>query len=516
MSGPETVKGGAPMTAPAGGAAVRMYRQGLGDCFLLAFPRDSDSDGKPCYVLVDCGVLLGTEDAAEKMKKVAASLREATGGRIDVLVATLEHWDHVSGFQQAKEIFDQIEIGQVWTAWTEDPNDPAAQRLRARRETSVRVLHAAAQGLRQGGDETSASSLESVLQFLGELGADGCPFAIQQAMAYVLGRGNPPRYLQPGDRPELPGVEGAHVYVLGPPHDEGSPRPGGSTAQGESCLNSETTFGVAALAAAAAGTALEQGEEELKALSFPFDQDFRVPLGEARQDAFFQASYFGVAGQQSEKELAWRRIETEWLTSASHLSLRLDSNTNNTSLALAIELVPSGKVLLFAADAQEDNWLSWHKLHWPREGAREGAREEEAGDPDLPSAPITAAELLHRTVLYKVGHHASHNATLEAGGLELMTDPELVAMIPVDEAMAHKPKGGSPTGWDMPFAPLLLSLQEKAKGRVLRADSGAPPRSSRLSPEEWQAFEKRCTFTPDYVELTIAGKDPPPRRKKKA
>ena len=510
MSGPRTVpdsaKTPARMTAPATGVTVRMYRQGLGDCFLLAFP--CRGGGRPCYVLIDCGVLLGTEDAAEKMKKVAASLHEATGGRIDVLVATLEHWDHVSGFQQAKEIFDQIEIGQVWTAWTEDPNDPEAQRLRARRETSVRVLHAAAQGLRQGGDETSASSLESVLQFLGELGADGRPFAIQEAMAYVLGRGHPPRYWRPGDRPELPGVEGARVYVLGPPH-EGEPRPGDPTSPGEGRLDSETTFGVAALAA---GSSLEEGEEELKARSFPFDQDFRVPLEEARQDRFFQASYFGVAGEPSEKELAWRRIETEWLTSASHLSLQLDSNTNNTSLALAIELVPSGKVLLFAADAQEGNWLSWHKLHWPREDAR----DSETGDPDFPSTPVTVAELLHRTVLYKVGHHASHNATLEAGGLELMTNPELVAMIPVDEAMAHKPKGGSPTGWDMPFAPLLQSLQEKAKGRVLRADSGAPPQSPRLSPEEWKAFEKRCTVTPDYVELTIAENDPRPRRKKKA
>jgi hypothetical protein len=503
LSGPEAVQDSAKipakMTAPASGVTVRMYRQGLGDCFLLAFP--CGGGGRPCYMLIDCGVLLGTEDAAEKMKRVAASLHEATGGKIDVLVATLQHWDHISGFQQAKEIFDQIEIGQVWAAWTEDPNDPAAQRLRARQETSVRVLHAAAQGLRRGGDETSASSLESVLQFLGELGADGRPFAIQEAMAYILGRGHPPHYWHPGDRAELPGVEGARVYVLGPPQDQGSAQPGDPTAPGESHLNSEAAFGVAVLAA---GSSLEQGDEELKALSFPFDQDFRVPLEVACQDPFFQASYFGVGGQPSEKELAWRRIETEWLTSASHLSLQLDSNTNNTSLALAIEL-PGGKVLLFAADAQEGNWLSWHTLHWPREG----------GDPNLPSTPVTAAELLSRTVLYKVGHHASHNATLEAGGLELMADPELVAMISVDEAMAHKPKGGNPAGWDMPFAPLLQRLLEKAKGRVLRADSGAPPQSPLLSAEEWQDFEKRCTFTPDYVELTIAEKDPQPRPEKK-
>ena len=35
------------------GVVVRMYRQGHGDCFLLAFPRDGG--GEPVRVLIDCG-----------------------------------------------------------------------------------------------------------------------------------------------------------------------------------------------------------------------------------------------------------------------------------------------------------------------------------------------------------------------------------------------------------------------------------------------------------------------------
>ena len=95
------------------------------------------------------------------------------------------------------------------------------------------------------------------------------------------------------------------------------------------------------------------------------------------------------------------------------MALKLDSDTNNTSLALAIELVPSGKVLLFPGDAQAGNWNSWHKLKWPRK--------------DDPDHPVTVADLMSRTVLYKVGHHASHNATLRDKGLELMVDPDLVS-----------------------------------------------------------------------------------------
>ena len=49
------------MTAPASGVKIRMYRQGLGDCFLLAFP--DPAAARPFYMLIDCGVLLGTQDA---------------------------------------------------------------------------------------------------------------------------------------------------------------------------------------------------------------------------------------------------------------------------------------------------------------------------------------------------------------------------------------------------------------------------------------------------------------------
>jgi hypothetical protein len=68
-------------------------------------------------------------------------------------------------------------------------------------------------------------------------------------------------------------------------------------------------------------------------------------------------------------------------------------------------------------------------------------------------------------VLYKVSHHASHNGTLWDRGLKLMVRPDLVAMIPVDEAMARTVKQ-----WNMPFPSLLDQLTEKTGGRVLRSD----------------------------------------------
>ena len=72
---------------------------------------------------------------------------------------------------------------------------------------------------------------------------------------------------------------------------------------------------------------------------------------------------------------------SDWLGASADLALQLDSRTNNTSLVLAFELVDSGHVLLFAADAQVGNWLSWHDLAWT-----------------VDDKPVTAADLLARTV----------------------------------------------------------------------------------------------------------------------
>src|SRR5687768_14070666 len=77
---------------------VRMYRQGLGDCFLITAPRKI---GAPFYAVIDCGVILGTANAGEIMKGVVEHIIQTTGGRVDLLVATHEHWDHISGFGQA-------------------------------------------------------------------------------------------------------------------------------------------------------------------------------------------------------------------------------------------------------------------------------------------------------------------------------------------------------------------------------------------------------------------------------
>jgi hypothetical protein len=489
------------MKPPAGGVSVRMYRQGLGDCFLLAFPPAGDPGEGPYYVLIDCGVLVGTPDAAAKMEAVAKDLLRTTGGHIDLLIATHQHWDHLSGFVQATEVFDQINFGEVWVAWTEDRRDDLAEQLRRRRHLTLHALGASVEKLNAAGpaEKEIGQGVESLLGFFGPLGTTGRLSSIQEAMDYVVGRGDPARFLHPGEGPLLlPKTAGAGVYVLGPPRDEklllrSKPsRRSGEVYGPSAALGEDTAFCAALLAADGASSGRAAGRrEELRQLSFPFDDSVRLDFAKARSQRFFRDHYFGGGGSKAEQgDLLWRRIDSDWLHAAADLALQLDSDTNNTSLALAFELSPGGRVLLFPGDAQVGNWLSWQALSW--KGPRTGGRT------------VTAEDLLRRTVLYKVGHHASHNATLRERGLELMTSPELVALIPVDETMARKPKGGSPQGWDMPFGPLLRRLEERTAGRVLRADTGIPQRPRRISERDWGRFEGAVQREKLWIQLDIA------------
>ena len=163
---------------------------------------------------------------------------------------------------------------------------------------------------------------------------------------------------------------------------------------------------------------------------------------------FINEHYYGQGAANPEADLTWRRIDEAWLGSAGQLALALDNATNNTSLALAIELIDSGKVLLFPADAQVGNWLSWHSLRW----------EED-------NRTVTATDLLARTRFYKVGHHGSHNATLKAKGLEMMPSSGLVAFLPVDAEMAKAKRW-----FEMPLPHLLEALRERCGDAVVRID----------------------------------------------
>jgi hypothetical protein len=454
-----------------------MYRQGLGDCFLLSFPRR----GGESHVLIDCGVLKGTGDATARIRRVAESIFATTGGRLDALVVTHQHWDHVSGFLQAEDIFNRLAVGEVWLAWTEDPGDELASELAQRRRKAVTAVENAVtrlSGVADASAQRNLTSLNSLLAFQGELGASG-PATTAKAIDWVKARVNARlRYFTPGCDPVLvPGVDDVRVYVLGPPRDVTLLKKSDPSKQ------SSEVYELAGMSGEDLGflAAVNASPDEGDSAGMPFASWFRISDAEAWEDDFFGEHY----GFEGEDDQGWRRIESDWLGVAGRLALQLDSHTNNTSLALAFELEPSRRVLLFPGDAQVGNWMSWSGSEWNL-NTGSGTRT------------VTAADLLARTVLYKVSHHGSHNATLCEQGLELMTSRELAAMLPVDRTTAKK------MDWNMPFPTLYRRLHEKTAGRLLDLETGLPPSPDEPShAREWDRFLARTNVTPDWIDYRV-------------
>jgi hypothetical protein len=448
-----------------------MYRQGLGDCFLLTFNPGGDEK----HILIDCGTL-GATTTGIKLPDVVADIDKMTNGHLHLVLATHQHQDHLSGFPKIRDQFSPAknkQIEHVWMAWTEDPSDPLAKQLGKARDDMAIAVKSAAQAMRAtGGDTAAADAVDSLLGFFGDTsiqmgaaGVEGATFAAsaRNSMDLVRGLVAQAEYRNPGEPViELDWLPGFRFYVLGPPrnidaiHDTG--------AHGSSELYALTALSRAAIQQS--DTTKKPAGSDDATSEAPFDQRYRLQRTDPSIVKAFGKTYLASAE-------AWRTVDTDWLNGSSALAIQLDSFTNNTSLAIAIERIADGKVLLFPGDAQEGNWLSWQKdaVEQKDSAGQKITLEWQVKSPDGQTSTVAAKDLLNRTVFYKVGHHSSHNATAKGKGLEMMTrESELTAFIPVDRQVAL---GRSPAGtWKMPARQLYRALLDKCQGRVVRSDIG--------------------------------------------
>jgi len=107
---------------------ICMYNVGFGDAFLVKIPRKKGE----LRVLFDCGSIEAST-AGGKMKNIVQNIisdvTDPDGvARIDVVVATHRHKDHVSGF--GDDAWNAVEVKEVWMPWTEHLTDPEARRIR--------------------------------------------------------------------------------------------------------------------------------------------------------------------------------------------------------------------------------------------------------------------------------------------------------------------------------------------------------------------------------------------------
>ena len=436
--------------APASGGEfavrIRHYCQGIGDSHLIRFPK---ADGGFFYLLIDCGVHSSVAGGTATIRSVVENIAAVTE-RIDVLVVTHEHWDHVSGFLTAAAEFRNISIGQVWMPWTENGEDELAREFDTFRGAALAALQQVGQkldhvrglagqmaGLRDG--------LQALLGF--QFGAKGERVRAARDAAAAMAKSGKPLYLAPAPQPiTVPEVPNLRIWVLGPARDRDTlrvgVRPGGTVRR-----PGNETWQVNG--AAPSGQAGDSG--------LPFDAGVGTSLADAISGQaaapvveFVRGNYVGgeTDAGTGPDAVSWRRIDADWMAPAAELAIRLDRGINNSSLVLAFDMVDTGRVLLFPGDAQAESWLSWQGLSWTIGGET-----------------VTAADLLARTIYLKAAHHGSRNGMIGENGLDLMSSPDLAAFVPTSEADARK------LGWgEMPSHALLSALRQRTSGRLIRAD----------------------------------------------
>lgn len=447
---------------------IRHYCQGLGDCHLLTFPK---SDGTAFRMLIDCGLHSIVTGGTKIVDAIAEDIRNTLDGApIDVLIVTHEHWDHVSGFWTARDIFKNIKFSDVWMAWTENPDDPLAREFDRYRGQALAALQivgnrlAASPGLTPH-LERLRDGISSLTGFLYGAAGDKVRTARNAAAATIAPKS--PTYLEPGGLPiTIPGLPDLRIFVLGPPRDRAMLR---LEERSDEMYHFGGRAGWGFERALSASFALGDEDADWAIEANPFGDNDGHDLdnvlagkGDAGIRQFISDHYAGNvppegAGADHLADQSWRRIDADWMGIAADLAMQLDRGINNTSLVLAFEFTDTGRVCLFPGDAQIGSWLSWEKQTWADTG-------------------VTSDDLLARTVYLKVAHHGSHNATPERNGLEKMVHVDLSAFVPINEADAQKAR------WhQMPFGSILTALATKASGRVMRADDAwveagdAPP-----------------------------------------
>jgi beta-lactamase superfamily II metal-dependent hydrolase len=347
---------------------VRMYNVGFGDCFLVTIPTD---DGLR-RILIDCGThpaSTGPRRASDAVKLLFEDLQAEAGKlRIDVVSVSHRHADHVSGF--VSEQFADLEVGEVWMPWTENPNDPVATALRNKMKLAAQGLDNARAGITRTSPalDAAAAMMENNLELKNES-------AMQTLWSGFAGKPLR-RYLSLGDDPlETPVLPGVKIHILGPSTDE-------KTIRDLEPPKKETFAHLG-------------GEELAVPPPMPFDGEWAISFDKVKSDAAFK--HLRVSGQVVG---AIRALAADELFAA---AAALTSSINGTSLMFILEV--RGLLLFFPGDAQ---WGSWDRV---------------LNDPK-------ARDLLARCAFYKIGHHGSHNASPKSF-IETIMAKDVMAAVPV-------------------------------------------------------------------------------------
>lgn len=287
---------------------LRMYSVGFGDCLLLTI----NTNDHPWRMLIDCGVHtqgVGQHSLSEVIDDLLLAAKGDDGQpRLDVVVATHRHRDHIIGFDD--ERWDAVEVGEVWLPWTENPNDPDAVKLRLEMDQLARSM-----ATRFGQIDDAAFGVA-----MNSLTNDSAMSTLLRGFAGVPRR----RFLRASDRPiEIQDVRGMRAHVLGPPEDM-------DTLRRMDPPKKQRWFGDGAIV-----------------------RDTRPPVNPTF--ALAPDEYAQLYGDLALSPAARKQIAADQ-ENAMEATSWIDRCVNNTSVFLAVEI--DDLVILLAGDAQ---WGPWQR-----------------------------------------------------------------------------------------------------------------------------------------------------------
>jgi beta-lactamase superfamily II metal-dependent hydrolase len=187
---------------------IRAYNVGCGDCIYVRIP-GPDGDFN---ILIDCGK---KGDDALLKKAVEHLAQELPVGstpqrrRLDLIVATHRHEDHIKGFDPSW--FDNIEVKNIWLSVAMDPKHPQA--------TGVKALHALATRAMRSLTE-SGQALSPEIELLASMYGVSNDVADELLMETLPKKnGIEPKYVHSGMKHDLNLPPDTQIHILAPEKD---------------------------------------------------------------------------------------------------------------------------------------------------------------------------------------------------------------------------------------------------------------------------------------------------------